>query len=264
MSRFLVTQYQAEVEKIIQYGGSRKETAIRGAFQNLLNEYCKTRNYLLIPELDFKTRFDTVVYPDGTVKDAIRLEHGWWEAKDQYDNLDEEIEKKFARGYPDENILFEDSQTAVLIQHREEVARVLMKDADGLDHLLNTFIDYERPEVRDFRAAITRFREDIPYILEALRDIISQQEDSNTDFRNRRDKFLNVCQQSINPEISIFDIHEMLIQHILTEDIFTNIFNESQFHLENNIAREISEIINTFFTRATRRIRLRVLNTTML
>ena len=253
MSRFLVTQYQAEVKKIIQYGGSRKETAIRGAFQNLLNEYCKTRNYLLIPELDFKTRFDTVVYPDGTVKDAIRLEHGWWEAKDQYDNLDEEIEKKFARGYPDENILFEDSQTAVLIQHREEVARVLMKDADGLDHLLNTFIDYERPEVRDFRAAITRFKEDIPYILEALRDIISQQEDSNREFRNRRDKFLNVCQQSINPEISIFDIHEMLIQHILTEDIFTNIFNESQFHRENNIAREISEIINTFFTGATRR-----------
>jgi hypothetical protein len=26
MSRLLVTQYQAEVEKIIQYGGSRKET----------------------------------------------------------------------------------------------------------------------------------------------------------------------------------------------------------------------------------------------
>ncbi|MGB3493668.1 MAG: type ISP restriction/modification enzyme [Elainellaceae cyanobacterium] len=253
MSRLLVTQYQAEVEKIIRYGGSKKETSIRNAFERLLNDYCKPQNYMLIPELDFKTKFNTTVFPDGTVKDAIRLEHGWWESKDQYDKLDEEIEKKFAKGYPDENILFEDSQTAVLIQHSQEVARVSMKDAEALDRLLQTFVEYERAEVRDFRAAIAKFKEDIPHILPVLRDIITQQEESNTQFRERRNTFLEVCRQSINPEIEIFDIHEMLIQHILTEDIFTNIFHESQFHRENNIARELSEIINTFFTGATRK-----------
>jgi predicted helicase len=253
MSRLLVTQYQAEVEKIIRYGGSKKETSIRNAFERLLNEYCKPRNYLLIPELDFKTKFNTTVFPDGTVKDAIRLEHGWWESKDQYDKLDDEIEKKLAKGYPDENILFEDSQTAVLIQHSREQLRVPMADAEALDGLISTFVDYERPEVRDFRAAIVKFKEDIPHILVALRDIITQQEANNTQFRERRNAFLEVCRQSINPEIAIFDIHEMLIQHILTEDIFTNIFHESQFHRENNIARELSEIINTFFTGATRK-----------
>jgi len=253
VSRLLVTQYQTEVEKIIRYGGSRKETTIRNAFERLLNEYCQTRNYLLIPELDYKTKFNTTVYPDGTVKDAIRLEHGWWESKDEYDNLDEEIEKKFAKGYPDENILFEDSQTAVLIQQSQEVARVSMKDTEKLDNLLTFFVDYERPEVRDFRTAITKFKEDIPHILLALRDIINQQEETNSQFRDRRNAFLNICRQSINPEIDIFDIHEMLIQHILTEDIFTNIFHESQFHRENNIARELSNIINTFFTGATRK-----------
>ena len=253
MSRLLVSQYHSEVQKIVQYGGSRKETSIRNAFERLLNDYCKPRNYLLIPELDFKTKFNTTVFPDGTVKDAIRLEHGWWESKDQYDNLDKEIEKKFEKGYPDENILFEDSQTAVLIQHGREQLRVLMKDADKLDGLLNTFVDYERSEVRDFRSAITKFKEDIPHILVALRDIINETEKTNGTFCDRRNAFLDVCRQSINPEIEIFDIHEMLIQHILTEDIFTNIFHESQFHRENNIARELSEIINTFFTGATRR-----------
>jgi predicted helicase len=253
MSRLLVSQYHSEVQKIVQYGGSRKETSIRNAFERLLNDYCKPRNYLLIPELDFKTKFNTTVFPDGTVKDAIRLEHGWWESKDQYDNLDKEIEKKFEKGYPDENILFEDSQTAVLIQHGREQLRVLMKDADKLDRLLNTFVDYERSEVRDFRSAITKFKEDIPHILVALRDIINETEKTNRKFCDRRNAFLEVCRQSINPEIEIFDIHEMLIQHILTEDIFTNIFHESQFHRENNIARELSEIINTFFTGATRR-----------
>ncbi len=253
MSRLLVSQYHTEVQKIVQYGGSRKETSIRNAFERLLNDYCKPRNYLLIPELDFKTKFNTTVFPDGTVKDAIRLEHGWWESKDQYDNLDKEIEKKFEKGYPDENILFEDSQTAVLIQHGREQLRVLMKDADKLDGLLNTFVDYERSEVRDFRSAITKFKEDIPHILVALRDIINETEKTNQRFCDRRNAFLEVCRQSINPEIEIFDIHEMLIQHILTQDIFTNIFHESQFHRENNIARELSEIISAFFTGPTRR-----------
>ncbi|MBD2426276.1 N-6 DNA methylase [Phormidium sp. FACHB-1136] len=259
MSRLLVTQYQAEVEQIIRYGGSRKETSIRGAFERLLNAYCKPRNYLLVTELDYKTRLNTTVYPDGTIKDAIRLEHGWWESKDQYDRLDEEIEKKFAKGYPDENILFEDSQTAVLIQHSQEVARIPMQDAAGLDGLLNAFVDYERPEVRDFRAAILQFKEDVPDILEALRQIITQQEDDNTAFQERTQAFLEVCRQSINPEIVISDVYEMLIQHILTEDIFTNIFHDSQFHRENNIARELSEIINTFFTGATRRNTLKTI-----
>ena len=53
MSKFLVAQYHQEVEKLIQYGGTTKETAIRSAFQNLLNEYCKPKDYLLIPELDY-------------------------------------------------------------------------------------------------------------------------------------------------------------------------------------------------------------------
>lgn len=110
-------------------------------------------------------------------------------------NLDLEIEKKFGKGYPDENILFEDSQTAVLIQHGQETARVSMGDAEGLDHVLNVFVDYERPEVRDFRAAIAQFKEDIPHILEALRGIIGEQEGENEEFRRRRDGFLGVCRQ---------------------------------------------------------------------
>lgn len=115
MSRSLVTQYQAEVEKIIRYGGSKQETSIRNAFERLLSDCCKPRNYMLNPELDFKTKFNTTGFPDGMVKDAIRLEHGCWESKDQYDKLDEDIEKKLEKGYPDESILFEDSQTLISI-----------------------------------------------------------------------------------------------------------------------------------------------------
>jgi len=248
MSRLLVTQYQAEVEKIIQYGGSRKETSIRVAFQNLLNEYCKPRDFLLIPELDYRLPNGKLVYPDGTIKDALRLDWGYWESKDQYDKLDEEIEKKLNKGYPDSNILFEDSQTVVLIQSSTETMRVSMRDADAVDGIITRFINYVRPEVKDFREAIEIFKQDLPTVLNSLRDLIDCQGENNTSFQTARDKFWGICKESINPEISLFDIREMMIQHILTEDIFINIFNESQFHRENNIAGELQGVISTFFT----------------
>ncbi|PNW33549.1 UNVERIFIED_CONTAM: DNA methyltransferase [Euhalothece sp. KZN 001] len=247
MSKWLISQYYSEVEKIIQYGGSRKETSIRTAFQNLLNEYCKSRDFLLIPELDYPTASGKVVYPDGTIKDALRLAWGYWESKDQEDNLDKEIEKKFAAGYPTDNILFEDSQTAVLFQGGEETLRVAMGDIDALDRILNTLINYVRPEVQDFRSAITHFQEDIPTILETLRKSIATEAETNQSFQTARNKFLSICREAINPEITPEDVREMIIQHILTEDIFINIFQESQFHRENNIASELQTVVNTFF-----------------
>ena len=253
MSRLLISQYHTEVAKIIQYGGTRKETAIRDAFKSLLNEYCKTRDFLLISELEYKTKLGKTVYLDGIVKDALRLDWGYYEGKDQYDNLDKEIEKKFNRGYPNDNIIFENFNTAVLIQAGEERLRVSMQDTEALDNLLNTFINYVRPEVRDFQEAIGSFQQDLPTILEALRGLIDQEAETNSAFVTARDKFLDICKHSINPEITLLDIREMIIQHILTEDIFINIFNESQFHQENNIASELQGVISTFFTGNTKR-----------
>ncbi|MDB9456836.1 N-6 DNA methylase, partial [Dolichospermum circinale CS-545/17] len=119
--------------------------------------------------------------------------------------------------------------------------------------IINNFINYVRPEVRDFREAIDTFRQDLPIILDSLRKLIKCQEGNNILFENARDKFFNICQKSINPEITLLDIQEMIIQHILTEDIFINIFSESQFHQENNVARELQGVISTFFTGSLKR-----------
>ena len=45
----------------------------------------------------------------------------------------------------------------------------------------------------------------------------------------------------------------MVIQHILTEEIFNAVFDESQFHMENNIARKLDGLIKTFFVGDKRR-----------
>jgi predicted helicase len=253
MSRQLVQLYQKEIANLIKYGGTAKESAISGAFERLLNQYCRQKDFLLVPQLDYKAPKGKTVIPDGTVKDALRLSWGYWEAKDTKDNLDEEIAKKFDKGYPKDNILFEDSITAVLIQAGVEVERVLLSDDMATHNLLTKFLNYERPEVRTFREAIENFRHDLPGVVESLRTAIAEAERTNIDFDTKLKGFVVLGQSSINPDFGRSEAREMMIQHILTEDIFNKVFDETQFHHENNIAHELGGVIETFFKGPTKR-----------
>ena len=87
---------------------------------------------------------------------------GYWEAKDEKDDLDAEIATKVRRGYPQDNIIFEDSTKAVLVQEKQEVYRCAVDDVKDLEKLLNLFFDYERAEITEFRKAVEQFKADLP------------------------------------------------------------------------------------------------------
>jgi predicted helicase len=256
MSLYAIKTFHSDLERLKHFGGTSKETAIRFAFQKLLDEYAKSKDLLLIPEISLKGRNGKTVTPDGTLKDVLRLDHGYWESKDEADDINEEIRKKFEKGYPNDNIVFEDSNTAVLIQNGEEVMRTAMEDEEALDKLLNKFLGYERKEITDFRKAIDKFREDIPKVTETLHGIIEVQDKTNPTYVEALHTFHTLCKSSINPEITIADCKEMMVQHILSADIFNTIFDEPHFHQENNIARELNKVTETFFTGNTRRVTL--------
>ena len=61
-------------------------------------------------------------------------------------------------------------------------------------------------------------------------------------------RLVNWCRKTIGPAVSPADVREMLLQHILTKDIFLSIFKEDQFHQENNVARQLDRLERTFFT----------------
>ena len=252
MSLQLISKYYAEIDKYMQYGGTHKESSIRTVFQKLLNEYAQMQNLLLIPELDYRTSKGKTVYPDGTLKDALRLDWGYWESKDSDDDLEIEIDKKFRQGYPNSNILFEDGQTAILYQKGDMVGRYDMQNPKELDLLLTRFVTYTRSEVRDFRDAIEKFKEDLPQVLDTLRQMIEQQVKENKNFVAVRESFLELCKNVINENVELADVNEMLIQHILTEEIFTTVFDDPQFHQENNISKELHKLERTFFTGKTK------------
>ena len=64
MSTQLIQQYHAKVERIIRYGGSRNESALRKPFQDLLEQYAASRDLLLVSEVEYRRRGVRVI-PDG-------------------------------------------------------------------------------------------------------------------------------------------------------------------------------------------------------
>ncbi len=108
---------------------------------------------ILVDELHLK---NSTKRPDGTVRNSLQLDWGYWESKDLNDNLEAEIEKKIEIGYPTFNILFENSELIVLIQKGAEVMRGEMNNIDFLHRILTAFVEYERPEITDFRIAVEK------------------------------------------------------------------------------------------------------------
>ena len=246
-----IERYRADLDRLIEFGGSDNEQSIRPAFQNCLDAYCREHRerLMLVPEL----RAANNVIPDGTVKDSLRMPRGYWEAKDPGDDLDTEIQRKFNRGYPRDNIIFEDSQTAVLIQNREEAMRADMTKPGELHRLIRSFLDYELPQIEEFRQAQQQFKADLPAVIANLREAVEQAENENSDYQAAAGDFLALCRQSISPDVTEDDVREMLLQHILTKDIFLRVFAEDQFHKENDIAQRLDALEGKFFTGDVRR-----------
>jgi predicted helicase len=253
MSLSLISQYYSKVDKLIQFGGTKKETSVRNEFYNLLGHYAEKKNLVLVAELPVRGTRGRDVTPDGTLKNILRLDYGLWESKDEALFLDDEIDKKIKKGYPLNNILFEDSNNAVLFQGGQEVMRVNMRNPDELDRILNAFVNFKNPLVKKYEEAVQQFQRDIPTILETLRDRIDEAQKNNRNFISVSETFLELCKSEINPDITMADVREMMIQHILTSDIFNKIFDDPEFHRHNNIANELEKLIATLFNYSERK-----------
>ena len=261
MSQLLINDYLKQLDLIKKVSGSQRETIVREAFKDLLKAWGRQHDLIFLAEYPLKTATKTNIAVDGALLHELRMPLGYWEAKDADDDLNEEVSKKFKKGYPQDNIIFSDDAVAVLWQNRAEVLRCDMTDTQALSKLLKLFFSFERPEIAGFRAAVEQFKTDLPAVLLALREMIEKEHDKNPGFRAAEDKFLLHAQEAINPALGDADVREMLIQHILTEEIFAKVFDDSDFHQHNNVARELYALEGAFFTGALKKQTLKGLET---
>ncbi len=261
MSQLLINDYLKQLDVIKKVSGSQRETIVREAFKDLLKAWGRQHDLIFLAEYPLKTATKTNIAVDGALLHELRMPLGYWEAKDADDDLNEEVSKKFKRGYPQDNIIFSDDAVAVLWQNRAEVLRCDMTDTQALSKLLKLFFSFERPEIAGFRAAVEQFKTDLPAVLQALREMIEREHEKNPGFRAAEDRFLLHAQEAINPALGDADVREMLIQHILTEEIFAKVFDDSDFHQHNNVARELYALEGAFFTGALKKQTLKGLET---
>jgi hypothetical protein len=156
---------------------------VREAFKDLLKGYARSHDLVFIPEYKIETPAKERRYVDGALLHALRVPFGYWEAKDEKDDLNAEIEHKLRRGYPQDNIIFEDSREVVLLQNKLVVMRAQVDDVAALQLLLDLFFGYERPEINLFRKAVEQFKTDLPAVLESLREMIAKAALENPAFR---------------------------------------------------------------------------------
>ncbi|MEO8713098.1 MAG: N-6 DNA methylase, partial [Parafilimonas sp.] len=253
MSKPLIQQYYNQLERSFDFSKSKNEETIKSYFWMLLNDYAHRQNYEVVREVTTMGTKGVKVRPDGILKNLWGIEIGLWESKDEKDDIDDEIDVKQRKGYPLTNILFEDSQTAILFQRGEEVMRAPMKDEAALDKIIKEFISFKNETIYKFEDAIEKFKADIPNIVETFRKRIEEAGNKNIAYVEARDVFLKLCQAEINPAFTLADVREMMIQHILTSDIFNKIFDDPEFHRHNTIAAELEKLISTLFTYSERK-----------
>ena len=211
MSQLLIQKYLNELHDLRKVSGTSRETVVREAFKTLLKEWGRSHDLVFVTEYEIITPAKERRLVDGALLHELRLPFGYWEAKDEKDDLDAEIEIKFRRGYPQDNIIFEDSRHAVLIQNRQEVIRCAADDPQKLEKLLKLFFSYERREIAEFRQAVAQFKTDLPAILAALRQMIHEVYATNPGFLAAAQAFLKHAQETINPSVTDADVREMLI-----------------------------------------------------
>ncbi|MFN9836504.1 MAG: N-6 DNA methylase [Pseudanabaena sp.] len=220
------------------------EGAVRSAFQNLLDSCAKQFQWTLVAEYAIKRPKKQPIRMDGVLLDIYKLPRAYWEAKDSKDDLKKEVQKKFAVGYPNDNIIFQRPDRAMLYQDGKLVMDAdLTKDQELVD-IVRQFFEYRAPAIAQWEKAAEEFGDRVKDHATALLELIRAQEKTNKKFIDAFAAFMLLCRQSINLNLAESAVEEMLIQHLLTERIFRSVFNNPDFAQRNIIAVEIEKVIN--------------------
>jgi predicted helicase len=225
------------------------ESAVSSAFQNLLEDLGRRRGWTLIPQLSGEAG-GKAIRPDGTFRDDYYITRGHWEAKDSKDHLETEIKRKIAKGYPLGNIIFEDTRQAYLYQNGQQAMKVDLGGAQQLADLLSAFFSYTEPAHEHFGKAIDEFQERVPDLARGLVEKIQQAHKSNPRFIEAFAAFYELCRNSLNPNLSVAAVDEMLVQHLLTERLIRTIFDNQDFTRRNVIAAEVEKVIDALVSRS--------------
>ena len=244
MSTNAIEKYYNEIKEA-ELNGMNNEQNIREYFYELLKNYTNSQNLKIereTKEFVFENGQKKNIFLDGRIKKE-NMVIGWIENKDAKDDLNKEIKNKKEKQYPLLNTIFENSKELVLFQDGKEVIRVNMSKSEELDKVLIKFVSFRPEEYKKFQDAFNNLKRILPDLAKDLREFFKEEKKINKKFKENLKEFTKKCQLSINNNITEELAIEMIIQHMLTRDIFVIFFQNANFHMNNIISKSISNIL---------------------
>ena len=236
-----VADYYKNLDNLSNLGVSH-EGAVKSTFAMILRDCAKQFNLTLSEEYPIK-RHKSHIRVDGALVNSFNLACGYWEAKDIKDDLAIQVKKKIAQGYPLDNILFQSPNHVIIYQNSKVVFNENISKPGNLIECLKIFFEYEPPAIEQWLKAVDEFKLKVSGLATGLLNLIEKERRTNKQFIKAFDEFSQLCHVAINPNISVAAIEEMLIQHLLTERIFRQVFDNPEFVQRNVIAKEIEKVI---------------------
>ncbi len=243
-----IKEYYCKLQQLDKLGIAN-EGAVQQAFEDVLKTCCNQLNWTYAAQQTFKINQQTI-RPEGVIFRQDTLKHGYWEAKDNKDDLAKEVSQKFKAGYPKNNLLFWQPKRIILYQNNQLVFDEKIDTSEHLISAIQLFFEYSQPEIEEWEQASINFGQKVQELGKGLLELIETQKKINKQFIVAFSNFTKLCQQTINPNISELAIEEMLIQHLLTERIFRKLFNNPDFVKRNVIAVEIEKVIDTLTSKS--------------
>ncbi len=99
LGKLLIHQYLNDLERLKSASGSVREGVVSEAFKDLLKAGARQPDLIFVAQHKLETTAKERRYVDGALLYSLRVPFGYWEAKDEKDDLDAEIDLKFRRGY---------------------------------------------------------------------------------------------------------------------------------------------------------------------
>jgi len=87
LSQTLIGNCLSELARLRQVSGSRRESVLRDASKDLLKAWGRQHDLVFVPEYELDTATMERRYVDGALLHELRVPFGYWEAKDEADDL---------------------------------------------------------------------------------------------------------------------------------------------------------------------------------
>ena len=114
------------------------------------------------------------------------------------------------------------------------------------DHVrVDTKVQVVFDKFSEYKQAMDKFGKNLGSIIKKTESAMDKAIEGNKRYDDKAKKMLAMCKEVISNQIDMNDIKSMLLQHILTYHIFELVYDITDFHETNAVARSLEEIKKT-------------------